>query len=61
MIKLRRQMGDSLNEKQAEILKEIMQNEEAKAQNIDSKQEWGTIVEGGEKDASHEKPKKKKR
>jgi hypothetical protein len=31
MIKLRRQMGDSLNDKQAEILKEIMQSEEAKA------------------------------
>lgn len=31
MIKLRRQLGDSFNEKQAEILKEILQNEESKA------------------------------
>jgi len=56
-------MGDTLNDKQAEILKEINQMEEAKAV-TQEKLEWGAIVEGGEKDntaTKTEKPKKKKR
>lgn len=59
-------MGDSLNQRQADILKEIQEPPKEEAKVVDDKQEWA-IVEGGEKidqipaTIKKDKNKKKKR